>query len=97
MTFWFLTNCHDSFFIFFVTMCSNFLGMKSILAKKNNYNIFFLFWDIFIYFFISFVIFFQSCYPIFHFQNVATHCKEQNQKRIMTIGQKNKKVIVKIK
>ena len=27
-----------------------------------------------------------KCYLIFHTQKVATHCKEQNKKRIMTIG-----------
>ena len=59
-------------------MCSNFLGMESTLAKKIITKLIFsIFWDIFI----LFVPFFQSCYLIFHIQNVATDCKEQNKKK----------------
>ena len=46
ITFFILTDCNDSFSIFFLTVCSNFLGMKSTLAK-NNYKIFFLYFRIF--------------------------------------------------
>ena len=31
-------------------------------------------------------------YNVFHAQKVASHCKEQNKKRILTIGHKTKKL-----
>ena len=69
-------------------MCSNFLGMeneatwlkKDTNKKKISQN------------FILYVTFFQLCYLIFHTQKVAAHCREQNKKRIMTIGWKTKKL-----
>ena len=69
-------------------MCGNLLVMKSTLAKKKKKittKIFFYILGYFIYF-IFFVTFFQSCYLILHNQKVATRSKEQNKKRIMTIG-----------
>ena len=41
--------------------------------------------------FLYFLIFYQSYYLIFHIQKVATHSKERNKNRIMTIGKKTKK------
>ena len=67
--------------------------MKSTLAKKMTTKFLKIFLDIFINFLFYFICnFFQSCYLIFHTQKVATHCKEQNKKRIMTIGSKTKKL-----
>ena len=64
---------------------------RTLAKKKNNYkNSFFIFWDIFINFFILFVTFFQSCYFIFHTQEVAAHYKKQNKKRIMIMIKKQK-------
>ena len=60
-----------------------FFGMKSTLAKKNNYKHFFYILEYFLFYLLPF---FQTCYLIFHTQKAATHCKEQNKKRIMTIG-----------
>ena len=56
--------------------------MESILAKKQLQKI--IFWGIFINYFIC--NFFQLLYLILHSKKVATYSKEQNKKRIMTIG-----------
>ena len=59
--------------------------MESTLAKKITTKMFFYILGYF-YLFILFVKFFQSCYLIFDTRKVDTHCKEQNKRRIMTIG-----------
>ena len=59
--------------------------MESILAEKITTKTFFC---ILGYVFILFVTSFQSSYLIFQNQKVTTHFKEQNKKRIMTIGKK---------
>ena len=58
-------------------MCSNFLGIEGTLAKKIN---------------MKDCNFFSVMLPHFHIQKVSAHCKEQNKKIIMTIGQKTKKL-----
>ena len=61
--------------------------MESTLDKKISTT---FFKSILGYF--LFVTFFQSYYFIVLTQKVATHCKEQNKKRIMPIGLKTKKL-----
>ena len=50
----FFLNCHDSSFILFLTICSNFWGMESDLAKKITTQFFFYFLGYFILFIIFF-------------------------------------------
>ena len=74
-------------------MCRNLLGMKSTLARKITTKFLFFYFGIFLFFsyFILFVTFFQPCQLISHSQKVATHCTEQNKKRIMTTLVKKQK------
>ena len=78
-----LDTCLCNFYHLFYVTISIFLDMESTLAKKITTNFFKKYFGIFL--FILFLIFFQSCYLIFHFQNFATHCKKANKKRIITI------------
>ena len=49
----------------------NFSGYGKHSSWKNNYKFFFIFWDIFIYFFTLFICnFFQSCFLIFHSEKI---------------------------
>ena len=78
-------------------MCSNFLDVKSTLAKKITTKFYFFSYFGIFFQFILFVTFFQSCYLIFHTQKVSTHYQEQNKKRTMTICYKTKKLFKVIK